>query len=184
MEIWKDIIGYEGRYKVSNLGNVLSLDFKHKKKSKLLKKGKFESGYLRVCLYKNGKRKLLRVHRLVYEAFVGDIPDGMTINHKDENKENNCLENLELLTVKDNVNYGTRNKRMAKSLSKKVYQYSLSGELIKIWESTMDCRRNNLHNGVIIQCCHNKYGERKNVYKGFVWSYSPIKQEQFKVFAN
>lgn len=184
MEVWKDVIGYEGLYSISNYGNVKSLQYHGIKREKIMKIGRFKSGYLNIGLYNKGKYKLLRVHRLVYETFVGKIPNGMTVNHKDENKENNKLENLELLSVKDNDNYGTRNKRMADGLSKKVYQYSLKGELIKIWRSTMDCKRNNLHNGVIIKCCHNKYGKRNNVYKGFVWSYSPIKEEQFKVLAD
>lgn len=174
MEQWKHIVGYEGRYMVSNLGNVKSIQFKGVEREYILKKGRFESGYLRVCLYKDGHRKLCRIHRLVYEAFIGIVPCDMTINHKDENKENNCLENLELLTVKENVNYGTRNKRMAESLSKKVYQYTIDRRIVKIWNSTQDCARAHLHQGAIIKCCHNKYMKRKNVYKNFIWSYAPL----------
>src|SRR5699024_11991587 len=102
-EVWKDIQGYEGRYKVSNLGNVKSIKrtVKHAGSNTrtfpetLLKPNKVAFDYLQVTLYKEGKRKCRYVHNLVMEAFVGEKQEGYEVNHKDENKNNNHLNNLE-----------------------------------------------------------------------------------------
>lgn len=76
------------------------------------------TGYLLVQLYKDKKYKQLLIHRLVVEAFIGPIPKGMQVNHIDENKKNNCLSNLEIVSPKQNNNHGTRNARAGKSISK------------------------------------------------------------------
>ncbi len=124
MEIWKDILGYEGLYQVSNYGNVRSVDRYVEANSrwgvlrKMLFKGKEikqflgNSGYLKASLSKNGKVSSKDTHRMVYEAFNGIIPENMQVNHKDENKKNNNISNLEILTPKENTNYGTHNERM------------------------------------------------------------------------
>ena len=116
-EIWKPIPNYEG-YMVSNLGNVKSVDRLSSNGRHL--KGKplrqvMIGGYLYVRLCKNGKMKNFFVHRLVMLAFVGKCSKGMEVNHIDENKENNCLSNLEYITKVDNCNYGTRNIRISLS---------------------------------------------------------------------
>ena len=121
MEIWKDVVGYEGRYVVSNLGKVKSLKktvpHSHSKTRTfpevVLKPNKVAFDYLQVSLYKDGKRKCRYVHNLVMEAFVGEKKIGYEVNHKDEDKSNNRLENLEYLTAKENNNYGTRIERSA-----------------------------------------------------------------------
>lgn len=102
-EIWKDIPNYEGKYQVSNLGNVRALNYHRENRVKLIIPHKDKHGYLRLGLYKNGKLKNYQVHRLVMLAFVRD--SNLTVNHKDENKQNNKLENLEYMTNKDNVRY-------------------------------------------------------------------------------
>jgi hypothetical protein len=109
IELWHDIKGYEGLYQVSNLGRVKSLERKHKiilhgkeclrrQKEHILKQWK-RSVYFLVDLWKDGRRDIRSVHHLVYEAFNDRQIGGFFVHHKDENKENNCADNLELMTV-------------------------------------------------------------------------------------
>ena len=121
MEIWKDIAGYEGLYKVSNRGRVKSLG---RKKGGGLCDGYIgnedKQGYIRVTLSKNGKTKNFQVHRLVAEAFLDKIEGKNVINHKDENPSNNNVENLEWFTAKENANYGSRNLKLSIKNGKQV----------------------------------------------------------------
>ena len=98
-EIWKDIPNYEGLYQVSNLGNIKSL-FRYKK---ILKPIKNTLGYLKVSLYKNKKIKVFSIHRLVAETFIPNPNNLPEINHKDGNKGNNNVENLEWCTRQQNI---------------------------------------------------------------------------------
>ena len=108
MEIWKDIEGYEGLYQVSNFGRVKSV-----KRGILVPTSCGRSlKYRKVGLIKNGIRHQVRVHKLVWISFVGPVPEGYEINHRDENPNNNALSNLELLTRKENINYGTGRIRL------------------------------------------------------------------------
>jgi hypothetical protein len=119
-EIWKDVSGYEGLYQVSNLGNVKSLDRMEKLKNGAIRKrqGRYLSlkvdkyGYLIAVLTKNARHKDFKVHRLVAAAFIGNPNDYDQVNHKDENKKNNVVTNLEWCNAKYNTNYGTRNQRL------------------------------------------------------------------------
>lgn len=120
-EIWKDINGYEGIYQISNLGNVKSLDryvnsaiknnSKVKRKGQLLKP-KLNQGYYEVSLIVGNNRKWFKVHRLVAEAFIPNPNNYPQINHKDEIKTNNRVDNLEWCDAKYNCNYGTRNSKI------------------------------------------------------------------------
>lgn len=107
-EIWKDIKGYEGKYQISNLGNVRSLydtnQFKKTFRIKKLSLGE-RSGYKVIALTKNGKRKSFQVHRLVAEAFIPNLQDKPFINHIDENRINNNINNLEWCTQLENVRH-------------------------------------------------------------------------------
>ena len=115
-EEWRDIKGYEGKYQVSNLGRVKSLkNCKGNYREKILKLGKDKLGYLQVVLSKEGKGKLFRVHRLVAESFIENTNNYPEVNHKDENKSNNCVDNLEWCDRKYNCNYGTRNIRRVRA---------------------------------------------------------------------
>ena len=119
-EIWKDIVGYEGLYQVSNFGRVKSLakykngngGSKFWRKERILKPANTGRGYLMVVLIKEKKRTTYILHRLVAQAFIPNPNNLPQINHKDENKTNNVVSNLEWCDNKYNSNYGTRNVRI------------------------------------------------------------------------
>lgn len=127
-EIWADIPQYEGKYQASDLGNVRSLNYRHTGEAKVMKPRLTRDGYLRVHLYKNGKGKCVNIHSLVVTAFKGPIPPGMQVNHINEDKCDNRLENLEVVTPKQNMNHGTRIERAVKAISKALKGKSLSAE--------------------------------------------------------
>ena len=171
METWKAIAGYEGIYEVSDQGRVKSL--KHGKE-KILKLGNNNWGYLMVCLYKDGNAKQLYVHRIVAEAFIPN-PQGLeTVNHKDEVKTNNVACNLEWMSIKDNLNYGTHNKRMTetqindKNKSKAVQMFDRQGNLLAIFPSTREAWRvTGIASPHISSCCNGKLKSAG----GYVWKY-------------
>jgi len=149
-EEWKDVVGYEGLYLVSNLGRVCSLD-KYAKvcggsyrlvKGKDIAINKYSNGYSLVMLGKNKTYSSKLVHRLVAQAFIPNPDNLPQVNHKDENIENNCVDNLEWCTSKYNANYGTRNYRCREKHRhqfKPVYQISIdTGEVIKTWDCMSD----------------------------------------------
>lgn len=113
-EVWKDIEGYEGLYQVSNLGNVRSLNYGCTGEIKLLKQST-DCGYKRINLYKNGKRERYLVHRLVAMTFIPNLDNLPMVNHKDEDKSNNNVNNLEWCTREYNMNYGTIKERLSES---------------------------------------------------------------------
>lgn len=184
-EIWRDIKDYEGKYQVSNLGNVKSLNYNHTENEKLLLPAVCSKGYLFVHLCKNGKIKNYLVHRLVADAFIPDKTnfkyfdekdrleyinnlDKLQVNHKDEDQKNNNVNNLEWCTNYYNQLYGTHNEKIAKANSKTVYQYDLNGNFIQEWPSAYEIQRQTGYKqGVICRCC---LGKRKQAY-GFIWSY-------------
>ena len=136
-EVWKDITGYEGLYQISNLGKVKSLNYKRTGKEKILKTSKNNNGYLSVLLYKNKESKKFLLHRLVANAFIKNPNNYPYINHKDENKENNIINNLEWCTHQYNICYGTRIERFIKSNSIPIYCL----ETNKIYKSAKECAK-------------------------------------------
>ena len=179
-ETWKDIVGYEGLYQVSNLGNVKSLDrigFNNRKlKSTTLRGCRDKDGYYRVNLYGlDHKKKYKPIHRLVYEAFNGVIPEDLVVNHKDEIKTNNRLTNLEIITPRENSIYGTAIQRSkAKQIndpkkSKPVLQIDKNtGEVIKEYPSTKEVERQlGIARGHITECAK---GKAKSA-GGYIWKY-------------
>lgn len=172
-EQWKPIEGYPN-YEVSNLGRIKSLNYNHTNTEKLLKPQKDGCGYLFVSLCKDGKIKLSFVHRLVAQAFIENPNNLPQVNHKSEVKTENFVENLEWCNRKHNCNFGKRNEKIAEKLtngitSKKVYQYTPQGELIKIWGSTAECGRNGFNYSNIASCCRGKL----KTSQGYIWSYLP-----------
>lgn len=142
-EIWKDIPNYEGIYQISNLGRLKSLrafcsftkKYFHKEK---IVKGKLDkAGYVMVGLCKEGKTKYCRIHRLVAQAFIPNINNYPMVNHKDENKSNNNVNNLEWCTCLYNNTYGNKNK----NISNPIIQYDLKGNYINDYKSISEASR-------------------------------------------
>ena len=178
---WKDIYfeengiiyDYKGLYQVSNDGRIKSLkDNRGNKREKILKYEKKNDGYLRINLYKNKNVKHFYIHRLVAHMFLSNFYfEGAEVNHKDENKENNCIDNLEWCTTSININHGTRNeksgKKGGKTRSKKVIGYSLTETKVIILQSAKQGKNLGFDPGHISDCC---IGKRKT-HKGYKWKH-------------
>lgn len=166
-ELWKDVVGYNGKYQVSNRGSVRSLSYAGQGICKLRKLEITSRGYCQLSLYIEGVRKVHSVHRLVAEAFIpnpGNLPE---VNHIDENKSNNYVENLEWCTRKYNVNYGTSSKRSAISQSKAVIAMNDEGEIMHKFLSTAEAGRNGFHQTRVSACCN----KLQKTHKGLYWEY-------------
>ena len=164
-EVWRDVAGYNNRYRVSNKGRVYSI-----KKAKILKQNLGKRGYFTVSLYQNGKRKETTVHRMVATAFIDNPQNLPFINHKDECKTNNNVENLEWCTCEYNNKYGTALERATKSRYKAVKQYTRDGNLVRKWDSLKEASETlNINIGNICQCC--KGNPRQPAAGGYVWVY-------------
>lgn len=173
-EIWKPVKGYEGLYEVSDLGRVRNINFRNTGKTLYRKLQTNNDGYKYFRITVNGETKHFFVHRLVYETFVGEIPLNLQVNHIDENKENNALSNLNLLTQKDNNNWGTRNKRISESKlekhpkARKIAQYTINGEFVKYYPSSRRADLDGFDHTKIILVCKGVYKQ----HKGFIWKYA------------
>lgn len=168
MENWKDILGYEGRYQVSDNGRVkgLPIDEKHCKRSEeiILKTFVCGAGYQEVLLYRNNQRKPKLVHRLVAEAFIPN-PDGKReVNHKDGNKHNNDASNLEWVTPSENQQH-SRKVLNSQSFKRKV----LCVEMGKTFESIKQAATTlGLKSPLIWKCCNGTQGTTG----GYHWQYA------------
>lgn len=168
MEIWRYIEGYEGLYQVSNMGRIKSLKFG---KEKILKSCKGSGGYLYLVLCKDGKNKPYLVHRLVASAFLNNPNNLPQINHIDEDKTNNKVENLEYCDAKYNMNYGSRIERMSKSLSTPILQFTKDGKFVRKWDSSMQVERElGINNSNISKCCKRKLKSAG----GYLWMYAKV----------
>lgn len=173
-EIWRPIYGFKDNYLVSNYGNVKSLNYNRTGKEKILKQFENTFGYMQVTLGK-GKQPLVAI--LVYETFVGPIPKGMQVNHIDENKHNNALWNLNLMTPKENSNWGTRSERMLETRNKNkgrwaektVLQYTIDGKFVNEYKSVAEAQRKTGINN-ISSCC---LGKLKSA-GGYIWKYKEV----------
>lgn len=170
-EIWKDITGYEELYQVSNYGRVRSLKTL---KRKVLKPVKTSNGYYCVTLYKNGTKVLKKVHRLVAEAFIPNHYNLPQVNHKDEDKSNNIVDNLEWCDSKMNNRYGTRLKRISVKLSRPVVQCLKDGRQFIFWLNAKQIKHSvfKVDNSNIGKCLKGKL----NMAGGYIWRI-PTKDE-------
>ena len=188
-EEWKPIMGYEGLYEISSLGRVRSLP-RQGTKGGIIRPSLSSSGYLQTHLTKNGKEKTFQVHRLVAIHFIENENNLPEVNHKDEDKTNNCVWNLEFCTRKYNENYGTKRERCVKNhnykessiksalhhdykevgrkLSKPIIQKDMEGNEIRRWPSNQEIRRTlNYACGSISMACN---GKKPSAY-GYIWEF-------------
>lgn len=178
-EEWRDIAGLEGCYQVSNIGRVKSLTrtilvklsngkvYPRSLTGRILRQKRDKDGYLFVCLGKSATRK---VHRLVAESFIPNPNYLPVINHKDENKANNFVANLEWCTIDYNNHYGTCREKSAKAHQKAVIQLDKNGDVISWYSSLLEAEKALGINGastMISRCCKGKI---KQAY-GFKWEY-------------
>lgn len=164
-EFWQDIPGYEGLYQASTYGRIIRY-----KKPAPLNTFRTGRGYPSVRL-SNRLGKTFYVHKLVALTFIPNPENLPQINHRDENKENNRVENLEWCTASYNNNFGTHNSRMAASKSKTVLQFDMQGNLVKRYASARNAERETgFDQSNISKCCRNEF---KQAY-GFIWKYSEI----------
>lgn len=188
IEVWKDIEGYEGFYKVSNLGNVKSLErivtygdrfhtvVEKMKKQTVKIDPRKNTGYNIVSLYKNNKGTHFYVHRLVATAFIDNPDKKETVNHLDGDKQNNKLDNLEWSTYLENnthavetklTDYSNRKNEQTKSIG--VKQQDKDGVVINTFLSMREAQRQTGCDATqISKCCKNQ----SKSCKGFYWSYN------------
>ena len=147
----KDVVGYEGLYAVTSCGKVWSY-----KKKKFLVPRANSKGYLIVKLFKDGKVKNYRIHRLVAEAYIPNPDNLPQVDHIDNDKTHNYVNNLQWITNRDNCR---------KSNSKPILQYDLDGEFIREWECAADVGKEAQAN-----ICYCLKGKTKSAY-GYIWKY-------------
>lgn len=123
-------------------------------------------GYKQVCLTKDNKKSTKKIHRLVAMAFIPNPDNLPCVNHKDENKANNNVDNLEWCSFEYNTKYGTRAERCGKPIN----QYSLNGELLATFHTSKEAeRQTGIYHSHILNCCHNK--PHYNTAAGFKWKF-------------
>lgn len=155
-------------YSVDTEGNVWSIGYNNTKEIKKLKQRKIKGGYLRVMLTINNKPKQYLVHRLVALAFIQNTNNYKEINHKNEDKTDNRVENLEWCDRSYNNNYGNRLTKFANSISKSVIQYTLDGVFVREWKSIAEIgREKGYDTSYISKCCRGIYKTSHN----FIWKY-------------
>jgi len=165
-EVWKDIIGYEKYYQISNKGNIYS-----KRKKIKIDHTKYinNAGYRYVNLWKNGIQSNFRIHRLVATHFVENTQDNKYVNHIDNNKLNNSVDNLEWTTQSSNILQAYKSGSRDHCLpDKKILQFDLEGNFIKEWKSITEAGKNTNTNRVSISYCAS--GKQKRA-GSFIWKY-------------
>lgn len=164
-EEWKNVVGYEGIYQISSFGRLKSC----RRNGLIMKQTKDRYGYLYVNLFKDGIATKKKVHQLVAIAFIPNVCDYSCVNHKNEKKTDNTVDNLEWCTVEYNNRYGSK--------VKPIVQCDLNGNTIKAWDSAGEAS-NFLHidASAITKCCKHK----KSNYKGYKWEYTEPYEEEIR----
>ena len=166
-EVWKDVPRFIGKIKTSNKGRIINLNWKNTGKPKLLcPKPDDKTGYLIVSFMYKEKRYSFGIHQLVAQAFIPNPDNLPEVNHKDEDKNNNKVENLEWCTRQYNTNYGTRGKRI-RDIERKSVACFKNGQLIKQYDALIDVIQDGFSSGNVSLCCNNK----RKYHKGFTWKY-------------
>ena len=172
-EIWKDIPNYNG-YQVSNLGRVKAL-----KTNKILKLNRTRTGYFLIRLYKNKKQKAFLIHRIVAQAFIPNPANKSQVNHKDGNKANNCINNLEWCTISENQKHKIHSSfvktpiigKFGKDnpLSKKIIQINKNNfKKIKIFNGLKEAQRlTGIFEASISRVCNGK----QKTAGGYIWRF-------------
>lgn len=168
---WREIKGFDGRYFISSTGIIKSVKRKGRKQEKIMKQELMKKGYLRCKLTKNGVQFKIMVHRMVAESFVPNPENKPFVNHINEVKNDNRVENLEWVTAKENCNHGTAIergvlKRRNRNGAIPVSQISLDGQIIKLWTSATEAQRNGYSQSAISRCIRGIIDS----YKGFKWA--------------
>ena len=179
-EVWRDVAGFEGLYKVSDKGNIYSVERKDSRGNKCggrtLKPRYDQRGYFKVGLYKNGKMQNKLIHRLVTEAFIPNPENLPEVNHRDEVKTNNELSNLEWCDKSYNASYGTRIERISQKQSKKVRAINVETGEVLTFNSVREAGDRGYPNislpcrGVYKNSSGNLIGGGR-LYKGHKWYY-------------
>ena len=177
---WKEIKGFEN-YQISNTGLI--------RKDGVILKPFDNNGYLRILLINGDKKKKKLIHRLVAETFIPNPDNKPQVNHKDLNKKNNNVDNLEWVTNQENVQHAIQNiperrkqlkedmskigkkygKQNGINSSKPVSQYSLDGKLIKTFSSA---REAHIELGISYKCISKCCNGNLKTYKGFIWKFA------------
>lgn len=180
-EIWRNIDGYEGKYQVSNWGNVKSLNFLRSGHPGILSKVNTSTGYYYVTFSANGKRKNFKIHRLVATAFIPNPENKRTVNHFDGDTLNNYVGNLEWATHGQNHKHaydvlGRKSHHKGKyghfnGKSKPVNQFTKDGVFLQTWESANHAERiTHIHASTISLCCCNR--PHAKTAGGFTWQFA------------